>query len=342
MNLLHVENLSIDLQTHSGPLSIIDRLSLRMSDNEILGIVGESGSGKSMLAMAIMGLLSTKMKMRADYMSLDGEDLMKMSIHDRQNYIASKASIIFQNPKASLNPCFTVGTQLSETLSAHGVHTRSARKQRSSELLDSVGISQIKKVLSLYPHQLSAGMNQRVAIALALACKPRLLIADEPTTSLDVTIQAQILDLIVNLKQTENVGVILITHDFALLSENTDKIGVFYSGQLMEHAATKNILSNPMHPYTRSLLNSVPQLGQRHSKGNRLFALDGQIPTINKLPVGCRLGPRCPHAEQQCVKNPRLISIPNHGKVRCHIAKNLDTQTEKATENTQTSSRADS
>lgn len=329
MNLLHVENLSINLQTHSGPLSIIDRLSLRMSDNEILGIVGESGSGKSMLAMAIMGLLSSKMDMTADYLSLDGRDLMKMSLQERQHYISSKASIIFQNPKSSLNPCFTVGTQLNETLSAHSIHSRSRRKERSLELMDAVGISNPKKVLSLYPHQLSGGMNQRIAIALALACKPRLLIADEPTTSLDVTIQAQILDLIVNLSRTENVGVILITHDFALLSENTDKIGVVYSGHLLEHAATNNILTNPLHPYTRSLLNSVPQLGQRHSKGSRLFALDGQIPTIDKLPVGCRLGPRCPLAEKQCVKPPRLTNIPNHGKVRCHLAKDTDLKNNK-------------
>jgi len=322
MNLLHIENLTIDLLTHSGPLPIIDRLSLRMSDNEILGIVGESGSGKSMLALAIMGLLSSKMTMKADYFSLDGLDLMKMSAEQRQEYVSSKASIIFQDPKSSLNPCFSVATQLHETLSAHGINSRSKRKSRAEELLDAVGISQVEKVLSLYPHQLSGGMNQRVAIAMALACKPRLLIADEPTTSLDVTIQAQILDLIVKLNKSENVGVILITHDVALLSENTDKIGVIYSGQLMEHASSRNILEQPKHPYTQSLLNSVPQLGQRHSKGTRLFALDGQIPTIDKLPVGCRLGPRCPIAEKQCVKPPRLISLPNHGKVRCHLAKN--------------------
>lgn len=322
MNLLHIENLTIDLHTQTGSLPIIDRLSLRMSDNEILGLVGESGSGKSMLALAIMGLLSSKMEMKADYFSLDGQDLMKMSLEQRQEYVSSKASIIFQDPKSSLNPCFSVATQLHETLSAHGVHSRSKRKVRAAELLDAVGISNVEKVLNLYPHQLSGGMNQRVAIAMALACKPRLLIADEPTTSLDVTIQAQILDLIAKLNKSENVGVILITHDVALLSENTDKIGVIYSGQLMEHASSKNILKKPKHPYTQSLLNSVPQLGQRHSKGTRLFALDGQIPTIDKLPVGCRLGPRCPIAEKQCVKAPRLKSLPNHGKVRCHLAKN--------------------
>lgn len=320
MNLLHIENLSIDLNVGFERLSIIDRLSLRMAESEKLGIVGESGSGKSMLAMAIMGLLSPSMTMQADYINLDGEDLMKMSKLDRQVYISSKAAIIFQDPKSSLNPCFSIASQLEETISAHGLLGRKQKKQRALELLDSVGIFEPEKILNLFPHQLSGGMNQRVAIALALACKPRLLIADEPTTALDVTIQAQILDLIVKLNKTEKLGVILITHDFALLSENTDKIGVVYSGQMMEHAATKNILQNPKHPYTRSLLNSVPQLGNRHSKGSRLFALDGHIPAIDKLPVGCRLGPRCPNAEKQCVKPPTLRSIPNHGKVRCHIA----------------------
>ena len=322
MNLLHIENLSVDLLTQSGPLSIIDRLSLRMADAEILGIVGESGSGKSMLAMAIMGLLSSKMTMRADYLSLDGQDLMKLSTQDRQHYISSKASIIFQDPRSSLNPCLSISSQLNETLSAHGIHNRVERKNRALELLNAVGITQPEKILSLFPHQLSGGMNQRVAIAIALACKPRLLIADEPTTALDVTIQAQILDLIIKLNKTEGVGVILITHDFALLSENTDKIGVVYSGHMMEHAATKNILNSPLHPYTQALLNSVPQLGKRHSKGSRLFALDGQIPAIDKLPAGCRFGPRCPKAEKKCVNPQRLISVANHGKVRCHLVKN--------------------
>lgn len=320
MNLLHIENLSIDLMSQSGPYSIIQRLSLRMSEKEILGIVGESGSGKSMLAMAIMGLLSPHMKMKADYLSLDGEDLMKMSPLDRRQYISSKASIIFQDPKSSLNPCFSVKSQLDETLSAHGFHLKSQRKNRILELLDDVGIINPSRILPLFPHQLSGGMNQRIAIAIAIACKPKLLIADEPTTALDLTIQAQILDLIVKLNRQDNVGVILITHDFALLAENTDKIAVIYSGQLMEHASTNNILSIPHHPYTQALLNSVPRLGKRHSKGSRLFALKGYIPAIDRLPVGCRFGPRCPNADKQCVNPPRLQSVPNHGKVRCHIA----------------------
>ncbi|TQV86615.1 ABC transporter ATP-binding protein [Aliikangiella coralliicola] len=321
MQLLRVENLSVTYHSSSGPLSIVERLSLKMDEGEILGVIGESGSGKSVFALSIMGLLSTKMVMRADYLNLDGEDLMKMSAMDRAVYVASKAAIIFQEPQASLNPCFTVSSQLDETLSIHQGGTRKNRRVRALELLDSVGITKPEILLKLYPHQLSGGMNQRVAIAMALACKPRLLIADEPTTALDVTIQAQILELLVNLSQSEKAGLMLITHDFALLSENTDRIGVIYSGQLMEHAATENILNSPRHPYTRALLDSVPQLGDRHVKGSRLFALQGQIPAMDQLPVGCRLGPRCPKAEKQCVNKPELLSVENHGKVRCHLAK---------------------
>ena len=320
MHLLRIENLSVSYQSPSGEVPIVERLSLKMGVGEILGIVGESGSGKSMLALAIMGLLSSKMTMRADYINLDGEDLMKMSTNDRAAYVASKAAIIFQEPQASLNPCFSISSQLDETLSFHSGGSRKTRKTRALELLDSVGINRPEMILNMYPHQLSGGMSQRISIAIALACKPRLLIADEPTTALDVTIQSQIIELLVSLSHAEDVGLILITHDFALLSENTDRIGVVYSGQLMEHAATDNILNSPKHPYTRALLDSIPQLGDRHIKGSRLFALDGHIPPIDQLPVGCRLGPRCPKAEKLCVKVPRLRSIENYGKVRCHFA----------------------
>ena len=319
MPLLRVENLSVFYNTPNGPQPIVDRISLKMEDGEILGIVGESGSGKSMLALAIMGLLSPQMSMRADYINLDGEDLMKMDPIDRNAYVSSKVAIIFQEPQSSLNPCFTIGSQLDETISFHRGGSGKLRQSKALDLLDSVGIIQPELLLKLYPHQLSGGMSQRVSIAIALACQPKLLIADEPTTALDVTIQAQILDLLVNLSHADNVGLMLITHDFALLSENTDRIGVIYSGQLMEHAATENILKSPQHPYTKALLNSIPQLGDRHIKGSRLFALQGHIPPMDMLPVGCRLGPRCPSAEKECVAAQELLSVDNHGKVRCHL-----------------------
>jgi len=320
MPLLRIENLSVNYQGSQGEFPIIDRLSLKMDSGEILGIVGESGSGKSMLALAIMGLLSPKMNMRADYINLDGEDLMKFSDMDRAAYVASKAAIIFQEPLASLNPCFTIGSHIDETLMFNQTGSRKSRRLRAMDLLESVGIFEPELVLRSYPHQLSGGMNQRIAIAVALASRPRLLIADEPTTALDVTIQSQILELLVNVNKTEDLGLMLITHDFALLSENTDRIGVVYSGQLMEHAATDNILKSPRHPYTRALLDSIPQMGDRHIKGSRLFALKGQIPPMDQLPVGCRLGPRCPIAEKKCVNPQEFLSIENHGKVRCHLA----------------------
>lgn len=320
MPLLRIENLSVNYHGSNGSFSIIDHLSLNMREGETLGIVGESGSGKSMLALAIMGLLSSKMSMQADYINLDGEDLMKLSKIERSIYVASKAAIIFQESRTCLNPCFTISNHFDETLSIHHNDSRKNRKIRALELLDSVGIMQPETLLALYPHQLSPGINQRVSIALALACKPRLLIADEPTTALDVTVQSQILDLLIKLNKTEQVGLMLITHDFALLSENTERIGVIYSGQIMETAKTSNILESPQHPYTKALLNSIPQLGERHTKGSRLFALKGHIPAMNKLPVGCRLGPRCPQAEKKCVNDQALIKIESHGEVRCHLA----------------------
>ena len=244
--------------------------------------------------------------------------------------MASKAALIFQEPQASLNPCFSIASQIDETISFHRGGTKKERFNRSLDLLDSVGINQPETIMKMYPHQLSGGMSQRIAIAIALACDPRLLIADEPTTALDVTIQAQIIELLVNISKAKNTGLMLITHDFALMSENTDRIGVVYSGQLMEHAATDNLMGQPQHPYTKALLDSIPQLGDRHAKGARLFALTGHIPPIDQLPVGCRLGPRCPIAERQCVRPPQLKSIANYGKVRCHVAQQTSQKPPKA------------
>ncbi|MGB0495553.1 MAG: ABC transporter ATP-binding protein [Kangiellaceae bacterium] len=327
MSLLHIENLSVNLKLANNRANILDQFSLRMADKERLGLVGESGSGKSTLALAIMGLLSNKMELTADYINLDGEDLMKMNDEDRRHYVSTKASIIFQDPLASLNPCFKISQQINEILALHEVRGKKLKHQRAIEILNSVAIRQPEKVLKMYPYQLSAGMNQRVAIAMAMIGDPKLLIADEPTTSLDVTIQSQILKLLFERKQTSKTGIILITHDFPLLAENTDKIGVIYSGQLMEHASTKNILKQPHHPYSKALLDSIPQMGKRHERGSRLYALNGQIPSLINAPVGCRLGPRCSKAVKLCVKPPQLKSIENHGKVRCHSPNCVDKQT---------------
>jgi len=319
MRLLQIENLSVEFQTHKGPVKVLDKVSLRMNRGEVLGIVGESGSGKSMLALAIMGLLSPNARFTADYLGLNGQDLMKMPKDERHAFVAQNASIIFQDPENSLNPCFTIGDQLIETIRLHGIGRRKKQIQRAIELLDSVGIVEPELRLRQYAHELSGGMNQRIMIAMAIAAEPQLLIADEPTTALDVTIQAQILELLLELNKTREMGLMLITHDFALLSENTQRVCVMYSGQIMENAPTEKILAHPKHPYSRALLDSIPHIGERHRMGERLFSLKGSIPPMDRLPVGCRLGPRCPRAAKDCVKTPRLEPMKNHGLVRCHF-----------------------
>ncbi len=319
MSLLHIENLSVDFVTSRQRLNVLDKVSLRMQAGEVLGVVGESGSGKSMLALAIMGILSSRAQMTADYLALNGVDLMKLSLEQRRRFVAMNASIIFQSPQNSLNPSFKIGSQLCETIELHGTRSSKKQKDKAIELLDNVGILEPEKIVSLYPHQLSGGMNQRVMIAMAIAAEPRLLIADEPTTALDVTIQSQIIELLLKLNRSREMGLMLITHDFALLAESTQKVCVMYSGQIMENAPTKKVLMQPRHPYSRALLDSMPHVGERHLKGQRLFSLSGSIPPIDHLPVGCRLGPRCPRADKQCVKSPRLDRIEGHGQVRCHF-----------------------
>ncbi len=319
MTLLHIENLSVTFQTHQGAVKVLDRVSLKMQEGEVLGIIGESGSGKTMLALAIMGLLAPTAEFTADYLSIDGQDLMKLGKEQRRQFIAKHTSLIFQDPLSSLNPCFTIGTQLTETIQLHGMRGYSRQKRRALELLESVGINNPLKQFKRYPHQLSGGMNQRVMIAMALASEPKLLIADEPTTALDVTIQAQILELLLSLNSQSNMALMLITHDFALLSETTQKVCVMYSGQIMEKAFTRKILNYPKHPYTHALINSIPHIGERHATGERLFSLKGSIPAIYHLPVGCRLGPRCPQAAQKCVQPPPLKQISDYGLVRCHF-----------------------
>ncbi|NVJ59640.1 MAG: ABC transporter ATP-binding protein [Gammaproteobacteria bacterium] len=319
MSLLHIENLTIEFPTHKGYVRVVDKVSLRMKSGEVLGVVGESGSGKSMLALAVMGLLAPNAKLTADFLSLNHQDLMKLTKEQRRSFIAQNASIIFQKPENSLNPCFSVGDQLRESLKLNGVQRYREQQKKAIELLSDVGISDPETRLSQYPHQLSGGMNQRIMIAMAIASKPKLLIADEPTTALDVTIQAQIIELLLQLNTDNDMGLMLITHDFALLSESTQRVCVMYSGQIMENANSQNILKSPRHPYSKALLESIPHIGERHHMGERLFSLKGTIPAIDHLPVGCRLGPRCPRAAKECVKTPRLEAVKNHGLVRCHF-----------------------
>ncbi|WP_223668474.1 ABC transporter ATP-binding protein [Kangiella shandongensis] len=318
MGLLQVENLSVEFKTDEGIITAVDKAKIAINAGQVQGVIGESGSGKSVMALAIAGLLSPAATMRADLFNLDGHDLTRMSSAERQKIISSNISIIFQEPTSSLNPSLTIGYQLDETIRFHGGGTRKERFEKSLELLNQVGIMNAKRRYKEYPHQLSGGLNQRVMIAMALACQPKLLIADEPTTALDVTVQSQILDLLLKLNEEHHMALMLITHDFSILSETTDKVYVMYGGQIVESGRTYNLLSQPYHPYTKALLDSVPHYGMHYKKGRRLFNLKGSTPSLDHLPVGCYLGPRCPYANKKCVQPPELRSLKGR-KVRCHF-----------------------
>ena len=318
MNLLQIENLSVKFKTDHGLVTAVDKFKMRINPGQVIGVIGESGSGKSVMALAIADLLSPSAIPQADLFTLEGKDLNRMSDYERKKLITDNISIIFQDPTSSLNPALTIGYQLDETVRFHGGGTQKQCKNRSLELLNAVGIHDSKRRYKEYPHQLSGGLNQRVMIAMALACNPKLLIADEPTTALDVTVQSQILDLLMKLNEELNMALMLITHDFSILSETSEKVHVMYSGQVVESGATYKLLTEPYHPYTKALLDSVPHFGMHYKKGRRLYNLPGSTPPMRHLPVGCNLGPRCPHASRQCVEMPELRSF--HGRqVRCHF-----------------------
>ncbi|NVJ65102.1 MAG: ABC transporter ATP-binding protein [Gammaproteobacteria bacterium] len=318
MPLLQIENLSVKFKTDHGLVTAVDKFKFRINPGQVIGVIGESGSGKSVMALAIADLLSPSAIAQADLFTLEGKDLNRMTAFERKRLITENISIIFQDPTSSLNPALTIGYQLDETVRSHGGGTPKQCRERSLELMASVGIKDAKRRYKEYPHQLSGGLNQRVMIAMALACKPKLLIADEPTTSLDVTVQSQILDLLMQLNQELDMALMLITHDFSILSETSEKVHVMYSGQVVESGQTYKLLTEPYHPYTKALLDSVPHFGMHYKKGRRLYNLPGSTPPMRHLPVGCNLGPRCPYASRQCVEMPQLRNL--HGRqVRCHF-----------------------
>jgi dipeptide transport system ATP-binding protein len=285
MPLLEIENLTVEFQTSSGLFRAVDGVSLACDKGEILSVVGESGSGKSVAMLALMGLLPWTAKITADRMQFDGKDLRGISARQRRRIIGKDMAMIFQEPMSSLNPCFTVGFQLGETLRVHMGLNRRERRQRSIELLNLVGIPAPEDRLSNFPHQMSGGMSQRVMIAMALACNPKLLIADEPTTALDVTIQKQILDLLVTLQDQYGMGLIMITHNMGVVAETADRVIVQYKGRKMEEADVLSLFENPKSNYTRALLSALPD----NATGDRLptidnFLIDADASAIN-LPM---------------------------------------------------------
>jgi len=315
MALLEIRNLSVEFQTAQGPFRAVDGIDVALEESEILGVVGESGSGKSVTVLALMGLLPWTAKVTAERMSFDGADLMRLSPPERRHLTGRDMAMIFQEPMTSLNPCFTVGFQIMETLKTHLGGTRAERRTRTIELLDLVGIPAAARRLDAFPHQLSGGMNQRVMIAMAIACNPRLLIADEPTTALDVTIQAQILDLLVSLQREHGMALILITHDMAVVAETAQRVAVMYAGQQAEERAAEALFAAPRHPYTSALLDALPERSLGH---RRLPTIPGVVPGAGDRPPGCLFQPRCRYADDLCRAERPALLADGAGRLRCH------------------------
>ncbi|WP_198650394.1 dipeptide ABC transporter ATP-binding protein [Saccharospirillum mangrovi] len=312
--LLSVENLSVRFGTGKNPFTAVDRISYQVKAGEVVGIVGESGSGKSVSSLALMGLIDFPGKVEAQGLSFKDTDLLKLSEKQRRKITGSDISMIFQDPMTSLNPAFTVGNQIMEAIEVHQGGTPAERKEKAIDLLRQVGIPAPESRINNFPHQLSGGMSQRVMIAMAIACDPKLLIADEPTTALDVTIQAQIIELLLKLQREKQMGLILITHDLALVAEAADRVVVMYAGQIVETGPAAEIFKAPRHPYTQALMRSLPESAMGH---NRLQALPGVVPGANDRPQGCLLNPRCPYATDRCRSEEPSYIGPQGRQAKC-------------------------
>ncbi|MFB9886950.1 dipeptide ABC transporter ATP-binding protein [Balneatrix alpica] len=314
MPLLEIKNLTVTFGQGDAPFRAVDRISYSIEEGEVLGIVGESGSGKSVSSLAVMGLIDFPGKVSADTLNFGGKDMLAMSDKARRKITGDEIAMIFQDPMTSLNPCFTVGDQITEALKVHEGGSKKALKARAIELLRQVGIPAAETRFDAFPHQLSGGMSQRVMIAMAIACNPRLLIADEPTTALDVTIQAQIIDLLIDLQKQRGMSLVLITHDLALVAEVADRIAVMYAGQIVEIAKADELFAKPRHPYTQALLRSLPE----HAQGKaRLQALPGVVPGKHDRPQGCLLNPRCPYASDECRQQEPTLRAHGERLVKC-------------------------
>jgi dipeptide transport system ATP-binding protein len=315
MPLLEIKNLSVEFPTSSGVLRAVDGVSLSLDEGEVLGVVGESGSGKSVTMLALMGLVAYPGRVKADRLAFGGRDLLDISDGERRRLTGKDVAMIFQEPTTSLNPCFTIGFQLAETLRLHEGMDAKAAKRRSIELLEQVGIPAPEGRLKSYPHQLSGGMTQRVMIAMAIACNPKLLIADEPTTALDVTIQAQILDLLLTLQRERGMALVLITHNMGVVAETAQRVMVMYAGQVMEERSAAALFEAPQHPYTAALLAALPE---RSEGDHRLATIPGVVPGLFDRPAGCLFGPRCAYATEHSRRVRPELRPWMGGQIRCH------------------------
>ena len=311
---LEIKDLAVELYSEKGPLPVIDKVNLSIKEGEIVGVVGESGCGKSMLASAIMNLLNSPAQIAAGTIFYEGQDMTTLSTKEFQKIRGNEISMIFQEPMTSLNPLMKVGKQIEEAIKAHEKVSNTELKERAIAAIRDVGIPQPEKVYHGIPSRLSGGMRQRIMIAMALVCHPKLLICDEPTTALDVTIQAQILRLIKKLRDETNTAVIFISHDMGVIYQMVDRVVVMYAGQFVESAPCKKLFEKPLHPYTIGLQNAIPQINKLQSS---LQDIPGSVPMLDNLPEGCLFAPRCPFAKAECFTKKVPLKHYDDHDVRC-------------------------
>lgn len=314
-SLLKVENLKVRFKTDNGYVSTVNGVTFDVEKGETLAIVGESGSGKSVTSLALMGILPANGEIYEGKVSFEGKDLRNLSKKQYRELRGKEIAMIFQEPMTALNPVFTIGYQLRETLILHYQMSKEQAQKKGVEMLETVGIPDAEKVMGRFPHQLSGGMRQRVMIAMALSGNPKLLIADEPTTALDVTIQAQILTLLRNLKEKSNTSIMIITHDLGVVAELADRVLVMYAGEVVEEAPIYELFENPLHPYTKGLMASIPKI---HDVVDELYSIEGTVPNPANMPSGCKFFPRCPIGDIECTKiHPPLEYVSEKHAKRC-------------------------
>ncbi|PCI38498.1 MAG: peptide ABC transporter ATP-binding protein [Elusimicrobia bacterium] len=317
---LEVENLTTEFHVEAGIARAVDGISFHLEEGETLGIVGESGSGKSVTSLSLMRLVPCPpgVILPSSKIRINGQDILKKSAREMQKIRGSEIAMIFQDPMTALNPVFTIGSQLGEVLKRHQNLDNNASRKRGIELLDLVGIPDPTQRIDNYPHQLSGGMRQRAMIAMALSCNPKILIADEPTTALDVTIQAQILELISKLQKEIGMATILITHDLAVVAEVCDRVAVMYCGRIVEESNVFDLFEKPQHPYTRGLISSIPRIEDAGADRSELYAIPGMVPDIHALPDGCRFADRCFQVEDKCrTEDTQLADTGDGRRVSC-------------------------
>lgn len=316
--ILRVNDLSASVETDEGLFDVVDKISFSIGKGETLGIVGESGCGKSMTALSIAGLLPHNIKCRSESIIFDGKDMQALKSEEIHKIQGKDLSMIFQEPMTSLNPLMKIGRQVSENLRLHSSLTKREIKEQTIDILGRVGLPNPENLLNAYPHELSGGMRQRALIAMAIICKPKLIIADEPTTALDVTIQAQILELLLQINREFGCAILFISHDLGVVSRVCDRMMVMYAGNIVEEGSTRNIFLHPVHEYTKGLIGSIPS---RELRGKRLVSIPGRVPALKEKRFGCPFAPRCGKAQNECftAKPPCVVLGPGH-KVSCILA----------------------